>query len=151
MKGKVGIREERRVDLFEGSFTSSLKAWNRHDGDVIAAAPSARRTRSARCAPSRNPTSSRRYSSPSSGRFINRDPIEEQGGINLYSFVGNNSVNAYDYLGMDAFMTTYMTNSGGTIWIEGDCIVCFSDVCACMNLLMSYGCMLHRLIWFAVH
>jgi len=28
-----------------------------------------------------------RYYSPSLGRFINRDPIEEQGGINLYSFV----------------------------------------------------------------
>ncbi len=41
-----------------------------------------------------------RYYSPSLGRFINRDPIEEQGGINLYSFVGNNPVNAWDYLGM---------------------------------------------------
>ena len=41
-----------------------------------------------------------RYYSPSLGRFINRDPIEEQGGINLYSFVGNNSINAWDYLGM---------------------------------------------------
>lgn len=41
-----------------------------------------------------------RYYSPSLGRFINRDPIEEQGGINLYTFVGNNAVNAWDYLGM---------------------------------------------------
>ncbi|MCF7689348.1 MAG: RHS repeat-associated core domain-containing protein [Cephaloticoccus sp.] len=41
-----------------------------------------------------------RYYSPSLGRFINRDPIEEQGGVNLYSFVGNNPVNGYDYLGM---------------------------------------------------
>lgn len=41
-----------------------------------------------------------RYYSPSLGRFINRDPIEEQGGINLYSFFGNNSINAWDYLGM---------------------------------------------------
>jgi len=44
-----------------------------------------------------------RYYSPSFGRFINKDPIEEQGGINLYSFVGNNPVNAYDYLGMIRF------------------------------------------------
>ena len=35
------------------------------------------------------------------GRFINRDPIEEDGGLNLYGFVGNNPVNFYDYLGMD--------------------------------------------------
>ena len=41
-----------------------------------------------------------RYYSPSLGRFINRDPIEEQGGINLYSFVGNNPVNRWDLLGM---------------------------------------------------
>jgi hypothetical protein len=34
------------------------------------------------------------------GRFINRDPIEEQGGLNLYAFVRNNAVNAWDYLGM---------------------------------------------------
>jgi|GEM_PF-2536855 len=61
-----------------------------------------------------------RYYSPSLGRFINRDPIEEQGGINLYSFVGNNAVNAWDYLGMDAFMTTYMTSDGGVHWVEGD-------------------------------
>jgi hypothetical protein len=35
------------------------------------------------------------------GRFINRDPIEEQGGFNLYAFVRNNAVNAWDYLGMN--------------------------------------------------
>lgn len=43
-----------------------------------------------------------RYYSPSLGRFVNRDPIEEQGGLNLYAFVRNNSLNAWDYLGMDA-------------------------------------------------
>ncbi len=42
-----------------------------------------------------------RFYSPGLGRFINRDPIEEQGGINLYAFVRNNSVSAWDYLGMD--------------------------------------------------
>ena len=43
----------------------------------------------------------RRYYSPALGRFINRDPIEEAGGSNLYAFCGNNGVNGYDYLGMD--------------------------------------------------
>lgn len=37
---------------------------------------------------------------PTLGRFINRDPIEEQGGHNLYAFVGNNAINRWDYLGM---------------------------------------------------
>jgi RHS repeat-associated protein len=41
-----------------------------------------------------------RYYSPTLGRFINKDPIEEQGGLNLYGFVGNNSVNKWDYLGL---------------------------------------------------
>ena len=31
----------------------------------------------------------RRYSPPPLGRFLSRDPIEEQGGLNLYAFVGN--------------------------------------------------------------
>ena len=42
-----------------------------------------------------------RYYEPNLGRFINRDPIEEDGGLNLYGFVGNDPVNFYDYLGMD--------------------------------------------------
>jgi len=41
-----------------------------------------------------------RYYSPTLGRFINKDPIEEQGGLNLYAFVRNNSINRWDYLGM---------------------------------------------------
>jgi RHS repeat-associated protein len=40
-----------------------------------------------------------RFYSPDLGRFISRDPIEERGGINLYGFVGNNTLNAYDVLG----------------------------------------------------
>jgi RHS repeat-associated protein len=42
-----------------------------------------------------------RYYDPSLGRFINRDPSEEAGGLNLYGFVGNNSINDWDYLGLD--------------------------------------------------
>jgi RHS repeat-associated protein len=37
---------------------------------------------------------------PFDGRFINRDPIGERGGLNLYAIVGNNPVNRWDYLGM---------------------------------------------------
>ena len=42
-----------------------------------------------------------RYYNPRQGRFINRDPIGEEGGINLYGFVDNNPVNAIDYLGLN--------------------------------------------------
>ena len=41
-----------------------------------------------------------RYYSPGLGRFINADPSEEAGGVNLYAFCGNNSVGSTDYLGM---------------------------------------------------
>ena len=39
-----------------------------------------------------------RHYSPSLGRFLSRDPIEEQGGLNLYAFVGNRQ-GAIDLLG----------------------------------------------------
>jgi RHS repeat-associated protein len=41
-----------------------------------------------------------RYYSPILGRFINRDPVAEQGGLNLYGFCGNNGVNSYDFIGL---------------------------------------------------
>lgn len=39
--------------------------------------------------------------SPNFGRFLNQDPIQEFGGINLYRFVGNNPVGRVDPLGLD--------------------------------------------------
>ncbi len=41
-----------------------------------------------------------RYYDPLSGRWPSRDPIEEEGGVNLYVFVGNDGLNFSDYLGM---------------------------------------------------
>ena len=41
-----------------------------------------------------------RFYSSDLRRWINRDPIEERGGINLYGFCGNDAVNKWDYLGM---------------------------------------------------
>ena len=37
---------------------------------------------------------------PSSGTWLNRDPIGEKGGINLYGFLSNNSINRFDFLGL---------------------------------------------------
>ncbi len=42
----------------------------------------------------------RRYYSPKLGRWPIRDPIGEQGGVNLYGFVENNPVSSYDELGL---------------------------------------------------
>jgi len=41
-----------------------------------------------------------RYYSPTSGRWFGRDIIEERGGLNLVGILGNDVVNAWDYLGM---------------------------------------------------
>ena len=41
-----------------------------------------------------------RYYSPELGRFISRDPMEEQGGMNLYTFCENDPVNTIDALGL---------------------------------------------------
>jgi RHS repeat-associated protein len=38
--------------------------------------------------------------SPSTGRWLNRDPIEESGGRNLYGFVYNNPIGRIDRLGL---------------------------------------------------
>ncbi|WP_448806853.1 RHS repeat-associated core domain-containing protein [Akkermansia sp.] len=40
-----------------------------------------------------------RYYNPADGRWINRDPIAEEGGWNLYGFVGSNSILETDILG----------------------------------------------------
>ena len=41
-----------------------------------------------------------RWYDPLTGRWPSRDPIEERGGINLYTFVRNGGVNEFDFLGL---------------------------------------------------
>ncbi len=42
-----------------------------------------------------------RYYDPLTGRWPSRDPIEEEGGMNLYGFVRNDGIDAIDNLGLD--------------------------------------------------
>jgi RHS repeat-associated protein len=44
-----------------------------------------------------------RYYNPSTGRWLNRDPIGEEGGSNLYGFVGNQPINKTDRDGRATF------------------------------------------------
>ena len=43
-----------------------------------------------------------RYYNPSTGRWPSRDPIQEQGGLNLYGFVGNSPIIHIDRMGMES-------------------------------------------------
>jgi RHS repeat-associated protein len=43
----------------------------------------------------------RRYYDPILQRFLNHDPLAEQGGINLYAYVANNPINKFDLLGLE--------------------------------------------------
>ena len=41
-----------------------------------------------------------RFYDPVDGRWLNRDPIGEQGGVNIYSLGHNDAISHYDYLGL---------------------------------------------------
>ena len=52
--------------------------------------------------------------SPALGCWLNRDPIEEEGGVNLYGFLGNNQICITDVLGLLPYQ--YQTTVWGTYW-----------------------------------
>ena len=63
-----------------------------------------------------------RFYSPRTGRWISRDPIQEDGGLNLYGFVGNDPVNSIDYLGMapasvEDIKQAFRDKYGGTVFL----------------------------------
>jgi uncharacterized protein RhaS with RHS repeats len=49
-----------------------------------------------------------RYYDPVHGRWPSRDPIGEDGGINLYGFVGNDGVGREDLLGLMSLGMGYL-------------------------------------------
>ncbi len=49
-----------------------------------------------------------RYYDSSTGRFLTRDPISYGGGINLYAYTGNNTVNLADPLGLQGGPVNYL-------------------------------------------
>jgi hypothetical protein len=75
-----------------------------------------------------------RWYSPSTGRWFSRDPIEEKGGLNLYSFVRNAPLSHWDSLGL-------LTATGGTphtSLIEHNNYLVFTITCPkCTELLVN--------------
>ena len=61
-----------------------------------------------------------RFYSPEMGRWINRDPIEEEGGINLFSLCANNPINCVDSYGLFSGSDVLSENKSITINIGGN-------------------------------
>lgn len=70
-----------------------------------------------------------RFYSPVLRRWLTRDPIEEKGGVNLYCFCRNNTLNAFDPLGQDRYMTTFSFNPNKDQWHVGVAV----DTWECQN------------------
>lgn len=58
-----------------------------------------------------------RYYQPSTGRFINKDPIGLAGGMNLYGYVGGNPVNWIDPIGLAQWMPGWIQKR---VWKYGN-------------------------------
>jgi len=63
-----------------------------------------------------------RYYIPPLGRWLSLDPIEEDGGLNLYGFVGNDGVNRADCLGLK--IATYQD-----VTYRNKVIECLNKIC----------------------
>lgn len=63
-----------------------------------------------------------RHYDPETGRWLNRDPIEELGGLNLYGFVGNDGVNGWDVLGLNPSSVAWNLLKGCVVGVGGEFI-----------------------------
>ncbi|HPC96721.1 MAG TPA: RHS repeat-associated core domain-containing protein [Sedimentisphaerales bacterium] len=57
-----------------------------------------------------------RYYNPTIGRFLQTDPIGYEGGMNMFGYCGNNSLNCVDPLGLDWTFGTGVNDLQGYYW-----------------------------------
>ena len=81
-----------------------------------------------------------RYYNPELGRWISRDPIEEQGGMNLYAFIRNNSITIFDNLG---FSEEWPWT--GWDWLTWPIHVCFDFGAGLSHLGISFYNSINRM------
>ncbi|MDD3662917.1 MAG: hypothetical protein PHT84_03560, partial [Candidatus Pacebacteria bacterium] len=81
-----------------------------------------------------------RFYLPNLGRWPNRDPIEERGGANLYTYVYNNIENMWDYMGNDprgsgiVITVPIIYECSGAV-----CRICYSQKKSCANQCGIYS------------
>ena len=70
---------------------------------------------------------------PTLGRWLNRDPIAEDGGVNLYGFVGNDGMNSIDLFGLEKAIYDKLLDivSGEKIAIAEDFKKGLKQLCCC--------------------
>ncbi|MBO4710110.1 MAG: RHS repeat-associated core domain-containing protein [Kiritimatiellae bacterium] len=61
-----------------------------------------------------------RYYSPELMRWITRDPIEEEGGVNLYAMCGNSPISSCDKLGLARMLTGALNTLAGRLVYRGE-------------------------------
>lgn len=90
-----------------------------------------------------NLTLNRAYSS-ALGRFINRDPIEEDGGVNLYDYVNNDPIGASDPSGMAGPVYCNTFCSSLSRWAYGWCMANSNTElnCRAIAVLVYVKCMI---------
>jgi len=69
-----------------------------------------------------------RHLNPSTGRWLNRDPIGEQGGKNVYQLVKSNPVNLFDGLGLKCCVLQYSGSSSDGLLYDHIAVECDNGV-----------------------
>lgn len=82
-----------------------------------------------------------RYYSPRLGRWLTRDPVEEESGPNLLAFTSNQPLSRVDLLGLKDCSTCWTTCLASQHMAKGGFVICRSDgcKCACVNLTSFPG------------